>query len=234
LRELFFYHLNEQLFRSLVFFSVNGVKYNQMKKESTKEVWKEIPGFSDYEVSNHGRIRSKERKKKYKSGRTMHLKAKEKSIRKHPSNQFMMTDLIDSKGKRKTVYPHKAVAQAFLENDKPRKKRVVIHLDGNISNNHVDNLKWATYSESIRIGFETGKRDNSKLWETRRAKYGPKGGIRPMGRPDPLSAEQKKELYKLRVEESLTLDQLSKKFNCSISHAHKTIRAMKEQKEKQE
>lgn len=188
-----------------------------------EKIWKEIPGFTDYEVSADGEIRSKSRVKKYKSGRMMNLKSKEKKQRPHPTNNFMMTDLVDDKGKRKTVYPHKAVAMAFLKNDQPRKKKVVIHIDGDLSNNNIDNLRWATFKESIRIGFETGKRDNSNLWEKRRAKYGPMGGTKPMGRPDPLNKDQKKEIVRLRVEKKMKFKDLADKYNCSISHVYKVI-----------
>jgi len=188
--------------------------------------WKLIPGYGDYEISDEGEIRSLERTKKYKSGRTIELKAKEKKLRKHPVNGFLMTDLIDDKGKRNTVYPHKAVALAFIKNSHPRKKKVVIHLDGDITNNKIDNLKWSTYSESIKIGFETGKRDNSTLWLKRRLKYGPKGGNKSMGRPDPLDFGQKKRIKYLRDEKGYTLQQLATKYNCSISHIHKTLKMM--------
>ena len=193
------------------------------------EEWKTIPGFSDYEVSNTGKIRSKQRVKKYKSGRVLKFKAKEKKQRPHPRNNFMMTDLVDDKGKRKTVYPHKAVAMAFIENKHPRKNKVVMHIDGDLKNNSVTNLKWATYSESIRAGFESGKRDNSDLWEKRRAKYGPMGGKKPNGRPDPLTKEQKLEILKLRTERNMKLEELAEKFGCSISHVFKTIKKLQEQ-----
>jgi hypothetical protein len=186
--------------------------------------WKTIPGYSDYEISNFGEIRSIERTKKYKSGRTIELKAKLKKLRKHPINGFLMTDLIDNKGKRNTVYPHKALALAFLKNAQPRKQKIVIHIDGDISNNHVDNLRWSSYSESIRIGFETGKRDNSTLWLKRRLKYGPKGGNKSMGRPDPLDFGKKKRIKYLREEKGFTLQQLATKYNCSVSHIHKTLK----------
>ena len=188
--------------------------------------WKKIPGYSDYEISNTGEIRSIERTKKYKSGRVIELKAKEKKLRKHPVNGFLMTDLIDDKGKRNTVYPHKAVAWAFIKNKHPRKQKIVIHLDGDISNNDVENLKWSSYSESIRIGFETGKRDNSTLWLKRRLKYGPKGGNKSMGRPDPLDHGQKKRIKYLRDEKGFTLQQLATKYGCSVSHIHKTLKNM--------
>jgi hypothetical protein len=79
--------------------------------------WKKILVFTDYEVSNDGKIRSCDRMKEYRSGRKMTLT-----------------------GKRKTVYPHKVVAIVFFSNDKPRKKKVVMHIDGNTENNHVENL----------------------------------------------------------------------------------------------
>lgn len=189
-----------------------------------EEVWRVIPKFSDYEISNYGKIRSKERVKNYKSGRTMHLKSKIKSLRKHPKNNFMMTDLIDDKGKRRTVYPHKCVAMAFIENDKPRLKKIVMHKDDDLSNNRIDNLVWATYSDSIKKGFLTGKRDNSDLWEKRRIKYGEKGSIKPMGRKDPLTEEDKKKVFLLRKNENMKLATLADRFECSVSHIHKTLK----------
>lgn len=186
--------------------------------------WRTMIGYSDYEISEAGDIRSKERVKKYKSGREIHHKAKQKKLRKHPVNGFLMTDLINDKGKRCTVYPHKAVAQAFVPNDKPRKQKVVMHIDGNIDNNHFSNLKWSTFSDSIRAGFESGKRDNSDLWFKRRLKYGPKGGNKSMGRPDPLDYGQKKRIKYLREEKGYTLQQLADKYTCSVSHIHKTLR----------
>ena len=66
--------------------------------------WKQIDGFKDYEISNHGEVRSLERTKTYKSGRTVFFTEKIKKLREHPKNGFVMTDLIDDKGKRRTVY----------------------------------------------------------------------------------------------------------------------------------
>jgi hypothetical protein len=190
--------------------------------------WQSIPHFSDYEVSDDGFIRSIERVKVFKNGRKMRFESKNKQLRRHPSNGFLMTDLINDKGIRKTVYPHKIVATVFLKNDKPRKKKVVIHIDNDLENNHVSNLKWCSFSESIKIGFASGKRDNSTLWEKRRLKYGPNGGNSSIGRPDPLNLEQKKKILILRKENSLK--QLADMFNCSVSHIHKTLKRLQEQK----
>jgi len=192
------------------------------------ENWKDIPGFSDYEISDAGTIRSKERVKKFKNGREVKFLSKEKRLRTHPQNGFLMTDLIDDKGQRKTVYPHKAVALAFLVNKKPKENKVVVHLDGNFQNNHISNLKWTNFSESIKMGFESGKRDNSQLWFKRRLKYGMKGGNTSSGRPDPLDYIQKKRIVFLREVKNWTLKQLADKYNCSVSHIHNTVKNWKE------
>lgn len=136
-----------------------------------------------------------------------------------------MTDLVNDKGKRTTVYPHKAVAQAFIFNKHPRKQKIVIHLDGDFSNNNIENLQWSSYSESFKLSFINGKRDNSNLWSKRREKYGPKGGNKSMGRPDPLNEENKLAIKRLRDEQKMTLQELAAKFNCSISHIHKTLKS---------
>lgn len=187
------------------------------------EIWKVIPGFSNYEVSTTGRIRSLDRIKSFKNGRIMHYLGKLKNLRRHPKNNFIMADLIDDFGKRKTVYPHKMVATAFLNNPDPRRMKVVVHIDGNVENNAVDNLKWSSFSESIKSGFESGKRSNADLWIKRRLKYGPKGGNNSQGRPDPLTFAQKKRIHFLRSEKGYSLKKLSQKYKCSISHIHKTI-----------
>lgn len=194
-----------------------------------EECWKNMLGFKDYQISSFGRIRSVERTKKYKSGRTVRLKSKIKKLREHPKNQFLMTDLIDDKGKRRTVYPHKAVAIAFVKNKHPRKHKIVIHIDNDVTNNKSTNLEWSSYSTSIRKGFETGKRDNSDLWKKRRAKYGPQGSSKPMGRQDPLSEIQRLEVYNLRMNENWKLNDIADKFGCSVSHIHKTIRKISNQ-----
>lgn len=225
---IFIYKLKITFIKNNYWVNVSKIRERIYTLQTMIVEWKKIPGFTDYEISNEGKIRSRDRIKEYKSGRKMNLKSKEKKLREHPSNGFLMTDLIDNKGKRKTVYPHKAVALAFIYNETPRKRKVVIHIDGNVKNNSADNLKWASFSESIKIGFDTGKRDNSTLWEKRRAKYGPKGGNKSLGRPNPLKGDEAKEMFLLRKSEGLTLKHLAEKFGCSISHVHKTIREQEE------
>lgn len=189
-------------------------------------MWVTIPNFTDYEVSKNGQIRSKERVKEFKSGRKMHFQKKERKLRIHPSNNYRMTDLIDDKRKLRTVYVHKAVAEAYVANDHPRKYKVVIHIDGDVSNNNAENLRWTTHKEACKIAFKSSNRDMKKLWEIRRKKYGPSGTFKRMGKPDPLSKEDKVEVRRLREKESYTMQKLALKFNCSVSHIYNTLKSI--------
>lgn len=49
---------------------------------------------------------------------------------------------------RKTVPVHRLVAEAFIPN--PYNKPTVDHIDRNPQNNHVENLRWATYREQCK------------------------------------------------------------------------------------
>lgn len=187
-------------------------------------MWVTVNGFQDYEISPDGSIRSKERIKEFKSGRKMHFKKKDRKLRVHPSNNYKMTDLIDDKGKLRTVYVHKAVAEGFVKNEHPRKNKVVIHIDGNVANNNSDNLKWTTHKEACIIAFKSSDRDMKKLWEIRREKYGPSGTLKRMGKPDPLSAEDKAEIKRLRTKDGYTMQKLANKFKCSVSHIYNTLK----------
>ena len=68
---------------------------------------------------------------------------------------YMHVGLYDG-DKRVNVYVHRLVAEAFLTRISGDLE--VNHLDGDKSNNRVDNLEWCTRSDNARHAFDTGLR----------------------------------------------------------------------------
>ncbi|MEQ8580114.1 MAG: NUMOD4 domain-containing protein [Balneola sp.] len=146
--------------------------------EEQEEIWKDIDGFSNYQISNRGRIRSKTRKVLH-TGSKVHMNLKGKLLKQRwnsPCKCYFL-DLLDDHKRRRTVYPHKQTAIAFVENPNPSELTKIIHLDNNPRNNRADNLKWVTSSDHMKWQFEVGNKNNFKMWKTRKKRY--KNGFKP-------------------------------------------------------
>lgn len=102
-----------------------------------REIWEEIPGFSQYQISNKGRL---------------------KSFKSRPQNGLVLSNINATGGYLSVVLRrkegdrytriHRLVAEAFIPN--PENKREVNHKDSDKQNNRVDNLEWATPVENCR------------------------------------------------------------------------------------
>lgn len=109
------------------------------------EVFKEINGFPDYEISNLGRVRSKAR---YVRG-VHHVSGKEML---RPLPECFLKIRVDKDGynevslyeKNKMSHKrlHRLIAEAFIKN--PNSFKIINHIDANKQNNSISNLEWCT------------------------------------------------------------------------------------------
>ena len=109
------------------------------------EEWRTIKDFPDYEVSNMGRIRSKDRYRPYAHGLRL---VKGQPLKTRPNakrNGYVYVQLCD-KSKHYACKLHRLVAEAFIPN--PEGKPQVNHIDCDVTNNRVDNLEWVTAKEN--------------------------------------------------------------------------------------
>lgn len=113
------------------------------------EVWKDIKDFEGiYQISNMGSVRSLDRI--CTSGRR--LKGKVLKVSKNKGGYELIA--LRNGGKVANCTVHRLVAQMFIDN--PGNKPHVNHIDGNKTNNKVDNLEWVTRSENQQHAYNTG------------------------------------------------------------------------------
>jgi hypothetical protein len=104
------------------------------------EEYRIIQNFPNYEISNFGNLRNKITQKLLKY--------------REDKDGYLRTNIYDNKIS-KTIHIHRLVATTFLENSS--NKPVVDHIDRNIKNNNISNLRWSDISENTM---------NSKLYTT--------------------------------------------------------------------
>ena len=104
------------------------------------EIWKKAVGYSSYEVSNLGRIKTFNWKN---TGREAIMKPA------LDGSGYLRTVMKDDNGVSKTIKVHRIVLNTFDFNDN-YKTLEVNHKDGNKSNNNIENLEWVTRHQNIQ------------------------------------------------------------------------------------
>ena len=104
----------------------------------TKEVWKEVPNYKDYYVSNIGRVRSE----KYKIP---------KILKSYKMRGYLVLNL-SNKGIIKSKQVHRLVMLAFVGESELQ----VNHINGIKDDNRLENLEYCTASENIKHAYRTG------------------------------------------------------------------------------
>lgn len=125
------------------------------------EIWKDIPGYEGlYQASNLGQLKSLDRPLSKKRGRV--LKQSDKG------NGYKKVALHDINSVQKTHSVHRLIALTFLGFSID----VADHIDGNKSNNRLDNLRYV----SSRKNSSTYQKNTTSIftgvhWEKRVSKW---------------------------------------------------------------
>lgn len=125
------------------------------------EIWKPIVDYEGlYEISSLGRVKSVLRKVSHPS---LVNGAKYKTIPERIRKPNIMKGYhcitLVKDGKAKVYRIHRLVIEHFGER-RPSEEYQVNHIDGDKSNNRIDNLEWVTAKENTRHAFENGLRHN--------------------------------------------------------------------------
>ena len=164
-----------------------------------KELWKPLLEYKGIEVSSIGRIRKAANKSR-----------KERILTEFPKDRdgYYRCSVQRLDGTWTSQPVHRLVAKAFIPRTKNRD--IVNHIDGNRTNNRIENLEWVTPEENVIHSFKFGSR---KI-----CKQVPKKTI--------LTDFQVNQIGKLR--ELYTVNQIAKLFNIEYQSLKNIIHKKKQ------
>lgn len=110
------------------------------------EIWKPVVGYEgQYEVSDHGRVRSVARVVLRKNGSPYRVAPKVLSTHAHEGGYPRVG--LRGGGRSRLVYVHRAVLEAFVG---PAPEGLLCcHGDGDPTNNALSNLRWDTQAANV-------------------------------------------------------------------------------------
>lgn len=120
-----------------------------------EEIWREIPGFPGYEVSNQGQVRSYFRR----TGKKWGIADSPQRILRPTQHSKYRGVCLGRNGKRHYRRIGRLILLAFV--GLPPDGMEMCHNDGNSTNDHLMNLRWDTHPENMQDasnhGTMTGK-----------------------------------------------------------------------------
>ena len=117
------------------------------KTTTMDEIWVTVLGFDDYEVSNLGNVRRKERRRIRKDGKIGLFKSKKMFPSDNGRGYIQVTLTRDKQRYCKLV--HRLVYESFNGSVTSSTKYSIDHLNNNRSDNRLENLQFVTHRENV-------------------------------------------------------------------------------------
>ena len=132
----------------------DDVYLKERRENYDSSKWKEIPGFPGYEISIEGEV--------YFKGDVSCRKRRPSGICIQNRNRLgYKTVAINICGEKNRYYVHRLMGITFLDNKDNKKE--IDHIDGDPSNNRLENLRWATHKENLNNSVSVQREINSHL-----------------------------------------------------------------------
>lgn len=126
------------------------------------EEWKDIPGFEGlYQASTEGRVKSLERVVKFGTNNQTTRIQKGKILSPKIDKKGRAIVCLFKNKKRHHLQIITIISRTFIPN--PENKPKAIHIDGNKLNNNINNIKWVTCSEIVKMN--AAKIDKNIIFE---------------------------------------------------------------------
>lgn len=104
------------------------------------EIWKDVPGYEDYQVSSRGRVKS------FKYG-------KERILISYLNIKGYYQIFLNNNEGRKSFKIHKLVAMAFLDHISNGYESVIDHINGITTDNRLQNLRIVSNRKNTSLGY---------------------------------------------------------------------------------